>query len=450
MMFSFVIIVVCSLAILPLVGLALGLGKKKPKLAKASASLLIFELMLVILIIMLISAQAYVPQDLRNAHIWFPLVICTGVFLSLMLIVWRPFKPKARRIAVMSLVAVMVATIAAVVGIDNYRKGFIEVGDGDSEIDLMQYLPFPDKSREPTSLVKTLDLPSTLSFSDNMPILDGATALYPLYSAFARATYPEDYYYPNVAPSSNLKDPEYWSEPNYVLCSKSGAAFQNLVDGYVDIAFLSEISSAQADLASEKGVVIQSAPIGKEAFVFMVNSRNKLDGLTQEDINGIYTGRIKNWSKVGGANDRIDAYQRPQDSGSQTALQRFVKGPIMEPKSEQVYSMMMGMYNAIAKYKNYRNAIGFSFRFYIESMLNDAELKQVKLLDIDGVSPAKENIASGAYPYSGQFYAVTASSRVPANDAERARMENAKRLIDWILAEQGQELVEKTGYVPIG
>jgi phosphate transport system substrate-binding protein len=349
----------------------------------------------------------------------------------------------------MSLVAGMVATIAVVIGIDNYRKGFIEVGDGDSEINLMQYLPFPEKSGVARSLVKTLVKPSTLSFSENMPILDGATALYPLYSAFARATYPEDDYNPIVAPSSNLENPEYWSRAHYVLCSMSDTAFKNLIDGYVDIAFLSETSSAQADLASMEGVVLQKTPIGKEAFVFMVNSRNKLEGLTQEDINGIYTGRIKNWSEVGGANDRIEAYQRPQDSGSQTALQRFIQGPIMEPKSEQVYDMMLGMYNAIAKYKNYKNAIGFSFRYYIESMLNDAELKQVKFLDVDGVSPTKENIASGAYPYSGQFYAVTVSNRVPANDAEKARMENAKRLIDWILAEQGQELVEKTGYVPL-
>jgi len=58
------------------------------------------------------------------------------------------------------------------------------------EVNLTSYEPF----REDT-LAKSLDTESSLSLMDNLPRLDGATALYPLYSAFARATYPFAHYF---------------------------------------------------------------------------------------------------------------------------------------------------------------------------------------------------------------------------------------------------------------
>ncbi|MDR1061041.1 MAG: hypothetical protein LBL83_07505, partial [Clostridiales bacterium] len=100
---------------------------------------------------------------------------------------------------------------------------------------------------------------------------------------------------------------------------------------------------------------------------------------------------------------------------------------------------------------------GYSFRFYIEGMLNDAELGKVKLLAIDGVSPTPQAIADGTYPFASDFYAVTVADReyesdrggVGAKARAEARAENARKLIDWILSAQGQELVEKTGYAPL-
>ena len=64
---------------------------------------------------------------------------------------------------------------------------------------------------------------------------------------------------------------------------------------------------------------------------------------------------------------------------------------------------------------------------------------EAKLLKIDGVAPSAENIASGAYPFTVEFYAIT-------NGAPKG---NTKKLIDWILSPQGQALIEKTGYAGI-
>jgi len=236
------------------------------------------------------------------------------------------------------------------------------------------------------------------------------------------------------------------------VCNRTGPAFENLINGYADIAFLMDVSVEQQREAEQKGLELKLTPIGKEAFVFLVNSKNKTDGLTQGEVRAIYSGAITDWSGIGQGNAKgqIEAYQRPAGSGSQTALEKIMGDtPIMPPKEDQIYSMMMGLYNAVADYKNYKNAIGYSFRYYVESMLNDAEMKKVKLLAIDGVSPTVQTIADGSYPFADSFYAVTVANREYDTDQEKAVAENSQKLIDWILSGQGQYLVEKTGYVAV-
>lgn len=64
---------------------------------------------------------------------------------------------------------------------------------------------------------------------------------------------------------------------------------------------------------------------------------------------------------------------------------------------------------------------------------------QIKLLNINGIAPTKENIRNNQYPIASEFYVVTASTDNPHVD----------EFVEWILSPQGQELVEKTGYVPM-
>jgi phosphate transport system substrate-binding protein len=448
-------------AALPVLGIIIGVAARKPLVWKISGTVLSFVLFLVLAFILGVFDLLF-----GTSILWLAVVVCLGLFLISLLLIWKPFKAKPRRIAVLALAAALVLVTGSTAGLGLYRNSFIEIGDGDVEIALNEYMPYGDTTKigDGSTLVKLLDEPSTLIFTDNYPLLDGATALYPLYSAFARAAYPEgDYnpYYPlptqaeerdySVDIAKYAADgKEFTIDISPVVCNQTGGAFENLVYGYADIAFLMDVSPEQAALAEREGVELQMTPIGKEAFVFLVNSKNKMENLSQAEVRGIYSGEISNWREVGGANDPIEAYQRPEGSGSQTALQKIMAGtPIMEPKNEQVYSFMGGLYNAVASYKNYKNALGYSFRFYIEGMLNDAELKQVKLLSIDGIAPTPENIANGTYPFGDSFYAVTVVGREPKDDAEKARLENAQRLIDWILSEQGQELVEKTGYIEI-
>lgn len=200
-----------------------------------------------------------------------------------------------------------------------------------------------------------------------------------------------------------------------------------------DTDLLTDVMRNLAILAKSRGVELKLTPIGKEAFVFFVNSRNTVNGLTTAQIQDIYSGKITNWKELGGKNAKIRAFQRPENSGSQTMLQKLMKDKnLMTPPREDVVSGMGGIIERTASYRNYKNAIGYSFLFFATEMIKNNE---IKLLEVDGIKPDRDTIASGKYPLASDFYAVTANSDNP----------NVDRFIEWILSEQGQYLVEKTG-----
>lgn len=267
-----------------------------------------------------------------------------------------------------------------------------------------------------------IDEPSSFRFSGKLPRLDGATALYPLYASFYRAAYPRE---------------ARWVD--YIDCSTTAGAYKNIIDGHADIIFVAEASDAQAEAAREKGVELVFTPIGSEAFVFIVNGHNPLESITPDQLRGIYSAQITEWSELGVKGlGSIRAFQRSEGSGSQTAFTRFIaRGQtLMEAPTEMVAADMGGMVETVADYRNFRNAIGYSFRYYCTEMLGNNE---IRLLSINGISPTPEHIADGTYPFAGYFYAVTRA------DAD----EDIRAFIDWMTCPQGQSIVSLVGYTPL-
>ena len=309
---------------------------------------------------------------------------------------------------------------AAIPTVDDDRTGL-----------LREYAPFD----EDTKAVR-LDGPADLQLSPmeawNLT-LDGATALYPVYSAFVQAVYPDT--------AEGIYDPQALHE--IVQCSGTVAAYERLLDGTSDIAFAAAPSQAQLDAAAAAGMEYHLTPIGREAFVFFVNSRNPVTELTVAEIQGIYTGEITNWAEVGGKKQSIRPFQRAENSGSQSALERLKEGlPLMEPEMEDRLASMGGIIREVASYRNFRNAIGFSFRFYATEMVENGD---IRLLALDGVEPTREAIREGTYPITETFYAVTAA---PVGEpAREERDQTVAAFLDWILSDQGQRLIEETGYV---
>ena len=312
-----------------------------------------------------------------------------------------------------------------------YRDSIPTLDDRDILLD--QYEPF----RENT-LALTLHEPATLRFdaeaAQNLR-LDGATALYPVYASFVQNVWPE---------GTNAR--RYTGDGHgAIACSGTIDAYVRLIKGDADVIFAAAPSAEQVELAKYCGMEFHLTPIGREAFVFFVNSRNPVENLTVGEVQGIYTGEITNWKEVGGKGQSIRPFQRAENSGSQSALLRLMEGlPLMEPEEEDRVGGMGGIIRQVASYRNHKNAIGFSFRFYASEM--DAS-DQIRLLALNGVEPTKETIRDGSYPISSYFYAVTASPiGAPAPETSDEKLSD---FLAWILSDQGQELVERSGYVSL-
>ncbi len=280
----------------------------------------------------------------------------------------------------------------------NRRADAIEVSD---------YVPFDETAR-----IARLEGAASLTLSGDLPVLDGAAALLPVYAAFANAVYPE---------GSCGFDGENYTADSAMQFRNTLKAYKAVVDGDADIVFCAAPSQAQLDYAKEQGVALTLTPIGREAFVFLVNENNPVSSLTAEQIRGIYRGEYHNWRELGGANRLIDPLTRIEGSGSQSALTAFLGG---EPTGKHPLSFTGA-------------SIGFSFRYYTLGILQNSG---VKLLSVNGVAPTEENIRNGSYPITVEFYAVT---RKGDDDPQTAAM------LDWILSEEGQRLIEQSGYVGI-
>ena len=318
------------------------------------------------------------------------------------------------------------------IGFGAYNASIPVMEDRDSLI--YEYEPFAEGTK-----AVYLDEESTLKFDRPTIDMDGATALYPVYSGFVQAVYPEGKY--------DIYDFKYNEDEGLgqITCTGTIEAYERLIRGKTDIIFCAAPSQDQLALAESLGVQLHMTPIGREAFVFFVNRENPVAGLTVEQIQGIYTGEIRNWKELGGKNQRIRPYQRAENSGSQSALLRLMEGlPLMEPEKEYRIAGMGGIITQVASYRNHKNAIGFSFRFYSTEMV---ENDQIRLLALNGVEPTRETIRSGEYPISSNFFAITASPI--GQPAPEEHNEDLRALIDWILSEQGQQIIEKTGYVGV-
>ncbi len=350
---------------------------------------------------------------------------CTGALIIFVILkVFALIKPRLLKILFFSFLGVSVLAVGVYEVNKAYHNSFSRVNEQGVNLEL--YKPFAEN----TKAVK-LEEESTLKLEEQLPRLDGATALYPLYSAFAQAVYPEKDY------DIYAVKYDYFPGEGEVACTNTAGAYSRLINGETDIIFAARPSEQQLKEAKEMGVELKLTPIGKEAFVFFVNARNEAEGLSTEQIQDIYAGKITNWQEVGGKNEKIRAFQRPENSGSQTMLQKLMEGKtLMVPPKEDLVLGMGGIIDQTASYRNYKNAIGYSFLFFATEMIQNNE---IKLLKVDGVKPDKGTIASGAYPLATEFYAVTAGTNHP----------NVDSFIQWILSPQGQYLVEKTGYTSI-
>ena len=278
----------------------------------------------------------------------------------------------------------------------------------------------------PASSVSELE-PIGLFTVEDFPKLDGSTACIPLMAQMMADTTGIDL---EVAQSG-------------ISVSATAYAWENfgLYDTTTRMLVVYEAPDYVKEELQEANVQLEQKPIGVDALVFIVNEDNPVQALTQQQLRDIYAGKITNWKDVGGKNQEIVAFQRGEDSGSQTQFKKLLiqGGELMTPPSELAPAEMGELVDSIADYNNSANAIGFSVYYYIDQMYSKPGLR---LLTVDGVTPSNDTLADGSYPLCNDFYAVIHPDAA-ADSPER-------RLYDWLDTDAGQDCIKKSGYVAVG
>ncbi len=351
-----------------------------------------------------------------------------GALMTALLLKMRPGKK-----LVIGLCAA-VAVLGAALGIRyatgpqfKYKGHGFDYMHGFSSTDFTDYTVYAKNSK-----LVTLPEPAafTLENEADMPVMDGAEACYPVYAALARACYR------NISEiEQNAPERTGYSNGRIVRFTNTIQGFSALLNGDVDLFFGAQPSADQLDWAGSEGVELVLTPIGKEGFVFFVEEDNPVSDLSSDQLRGIYHGDYTNWAQLGGLNQPIVAFQRPNNSGSQTRMLAFMGDvPLKEPLGYEVVSAMIGVLTEVAEYHNEAGAIGYSFRYFLAGLNQE---KHVKMLCVDGVAPTPETIADNSYPLTGTLCLITRKDDPNPN---------VQKMIDFILSEQGQYIIEQTGY----
>lgn len=205
----------------------------------------------------------------------------------------------------------------------------------------------------------------------------------------------------------------------------------------IDLVLATYPNADERQEAEEAGVRLVYVPFCYDAFIFMLNYLNPVENLMVEQIQGIYSGKIDNWNDLGGYDSRITPCTRPHGSGSQTAMEEMVmQGIEICPGYDNFVSD--GMAGAVMQVGNYDNgyaAIGYSYLYYVNMLVDDS---WVTVPAINGVKPTPENLRSGAYPFTVNYYAVY-----------REGDSNTEAFVNWLIGDEGQRAVKQAGYIPL-
>ncbi len=221
-----------------------------------------------------------------------------------------------------------------------------------------------------------------------------------------------------------------------IIHNGTHGSYVNLIEGNTDLILVARAPSQdELELAEDNRVEIDIEPVALDAFVFIFNVNNPVDGLTTREIQRIYTGDITQWSEVGGTESDINPYQRDVNSGSQQLMLSLVMKDLeMIDAPDMILEGMMGPINMISEDEN---GLGYSVYFYERFM---APNQHLKLIRVDAVMPNDDNIRSRSYPYATEVYVAI------RNDLESDSI--AYQLREWLLTDDGQKIVEESGYVP--
>lgn len=203
----------------------------------------------------------------------------------------------------------------------------------------------------------------------------------------------------------------------------SGSGIKAVSEGRCDIGL-----SSRKLKDEEKASGLTETVIAYDGIAIIVNPDNPIKNLSLTDIVGIYTGKITNWSQVGGKDEEIVVIGREAGSGTRDGFETITKTKDACKYRQELTSTG----DVITTVAQNPNAIGYASAASIKD--------SVKALTVDGVTVNEENIKNGSYTVQRPFVLVTKKAR--------ALSEAAKKFFDYATSQASNALISKAGVVP--
>lgn len=215
----------------------------------------------------------------------------------------------------------------------------------------------------------------------------------------------------------------------------SGTGIAALVNGSVDLAQSSRPmkDDEKADVKNKRGADVVETPVALDALGVFVHAGNPVKQLSIDQLAKIFTGKVKNWKDVGGANAPIVLYGRENSSGTYDYFREHVLSKADFSPAVQTLQGTAAVINALSKDKN---GIGYGGIAYAKDVRALAVQKDASS---PAVAPTEATVLDNSYPISRKLFFYSLQ-----NAPERVT-----KFIEWTLSPSGQELVSKVGYFPL-
>ncbi|MFA6598726.1 MAG: phosphate ABC transporter substrate-binding protein [Ignavibacteriaceae bacterium] len=232
--------------------------------------------------------------------------------------------------------------------------------------------------------------------------------------------------------TSNLAEAYMKEYPGISLHVEGGGTSEGikaLLNNKTDICTASrnlkpEEAKLLADYYGSLGLVFL---IAKDGLSIYVNPSNPVKDFNLQQLKDIYTGKISNWRALGGKDTSITTVTRNPNSGTYF----YFKEHIMEDENYSSSAIVVATTKEIVNFvsKN-TNAIGYGGMGYKGHIFH---------AKINGIEPNEENVRNDTYPITRYLHFFTTKS--PGGVV--------KNFIDWVLSPAGQNVVRKSGYIPL-
>jgi phosphate transport system substrate-binding protein len=221
----------------------------------------------------------------------------------------------------------------------------------------------------------------------------------------------------------------------------SGTGIAALINGTVDIANASRQIKAEEMIEAEKnGSKPVEFVVAKDAIAIVVNPNNPIDRLSIQQLSDIYSGKINNWSEVGGEDRVIVRLSRETNSGTHVFfLENVVR--MGKPDDKSLFStdtvLLPSSEGITSEVRDNPNAIGYDGLGYVTP--------DVKMISVSGIGsdqyilPSAKTVNEGTYPIARDLYMYT-NNQPSGGIAD---------YINWIMTPEAQAIVIQLGFVPI-